>query len=85
MNVVSIELRVSPGFANEFDLGYIHYGLLLHWRERDGAQTRDIVEFRPFRSEGGDELTCPGVEVHRERLEFERGFDTDLDRVVVGG
>ena len=84
MNIYSVELQVHPGFAESFDLDTVHYGLVVHWRDISGTGTREVVEFRPFRSEGGgDPIEMPGVRVDRERLEFERGHDTDIDRRLI--
>lgn len=83
MSLVHVELCVAAGLADTFSLNAVHYGLIYHLRQSAGTRTRELFLYRPFRAEGGDLNELPGVCEDRERMEQERGSESELDQRLV--
>ncbi len=85
MEQFAIEMHVAPGMARDFKVSSVFYGLLVHTRTADNsAGTREQLEFWPFRGDS-EPLEYTGVQLDRQRQEFERGHETELDEKLVRG
>lgn len=83
MTVARIELQVAERLAAGFVLDAFHYGLIVQVRRHDGERIREVVTFHALASPNAGEPDVPGVGRDRQRVEFERGMGTTLDRRLV--
>lgn len=83
MAVVRVEIRVAEGLSKLLRLDDVHYGLLYHVRRVAGTRAYESLQFRPFRRRNGESIVFAGAGIDRERLEFQRGERTPLDRSLV--
>ena len=83
MSIATSELQVAEGLADDFDLRSLHYGILLHRRRAVGTAVVEEFEYRALVDANGNPLQLPGIAPDDERIEFERGHGSALDRRLV--
>lgn len=83
MSIATTELQVAEGLADGLDLRALHYGVLLHRRRAVGTAVIEEFEYRALVDANTNPLQLPGIVPDDERIEFERGHGSALDRRLV--
>ena len=83
MSIATSELQVAEGLADDLDLRSLHYGLLLHRRRAVGTVVIEEFEYCALVDANTNPLQLPGIVPDDERIEFERGHGSALDRRLV--
>ena len=83
MSIATSELQVAEGLADDLDLRSLNYGILLHRRRAVGTAVIEEFEYRALVDANSNPLQLPGIAPDDERIEFERGHGSALDRRLV--